>query len=196
MAVRIRLMRMGSKRRPFFRFVVADSRGKRDGGFLDEIGTYNPIAVPHEIKLDEDKLFEWLRKGAEMSEAARSLLKKHGTLARWDVAQGKPGAVKAMEAREAAAAAVAAAGPTPEVGPAATAEASEPAAEVPKPEVAAEASEQAPEAPKPEVAKEAGDEAGEDVKEVAAEEPTEEASEQVTEEVTDEPEKPEDTSTA
>ena len=84
MAVRIRLMRRGSKRRPFYRFVVADSRGKRDGGFLDQIGHYNPIEQPHKIEVDEDKVFEWLGKGAQMSEGARSLLKKTGTLARWD----------------------------------------------------------------------------------------------------------------
>ncbi len=84
MAVRIRLMRMGSKRRPFYRFVVADSRGKRDGGFLDQIGHYNPIEQPLKIEVDEDKVFDWLGKGAQLSDGARSLLKKTGTLARWD----------------------------------------------------------------------------------------------------------------
>ena len=84
MAVRIRLMRMGSKRRPFYRFVVADSRGKRDGGFLDQIGYYNPIERPQKIEVDEDKVFDWLTKGAQLSDGARSLLKKTGTLARWD----------------------------------------------------------------------------------------------------------------
>ena len=84
MAVRIRLMRMGSKRRPFYRFVVADSRGKRDGGFLDQVGFYNPIERPQKIEVDEDKVFDWLTKGAQLSDGARSLLKKTGTLARWD----------------------------------------------------------------------------------------------------------------
>jgi small subunit ribosomal protein S16 len=84
MAVRIRLMRMGSKRRPFYRFVVADSRGKRDGGFLEQIGHYNPIEQPQKIEVDEDKVFDWLMKGAQLSDGARSLLKKTGTLARWD----------------------------------------------------------------------------------------------------------------
>jgi small subunit ribosomal protein S16 len=84
MAVRIRLMRMGSKRRPFYRFVVADSRGKRDGGFLDQVGYYNPIERPQQIEVDEDKVFDWLTKGAQLSDGARSLLRKAGTLARWD----------------------------------------------------------------------------------------------------------------
>jgi small subunit ribosomal protein S16 len=97
MAVRIRLMRMGSKRRPFYRFVVADSRGKRDGGFLDQVGTYNPIAVPHEIKVDEEKIFDWLSKGAGLSDGARSLLKKNGTLSRWDIKRGKSVGAKAEE---------------------------------------------------------------------------------------------------
>jgi small subunit ribosomal protein S16 len=84
MAVRIRLTRMGSKRKPFYRFVVVDSRGKRDGGFLEMIGYYNPIAKPHEINVDEEKVFEWLAKGAEMSDGARDLLKKEGILSKWE----------------------------------------------------------------------------------------------------------------
>lgn len=100
MAVRIRLMRMGSKRRPFYRFVVADSRGKRGGAFLDQVGTYNPIAVPHEIKVDEDKVFDWLSKGAELSDGARSLLKKNGTLSRWDIKRGRSAEAKPEEVTE------------------------------------------------------------------------------------------------
>jgi small subunit ribosomal protein S16 len=91
MPVRIRLTRMGSKRRPFYRIVVVDSRGKRDGGFLEQIGQYNPIVTPHEFKLDEEKVFEWLKKGAQLSDGARDLLKKHGTLRKWDaVRRGLP----------------------------------------------------------------------------------------------------------
>ena len=90
MAVRIRLTRAGSKGRPFYRFVVMDSRVQRDGGFLDWIGHYNPIAKPHVIKVDESKIFDWLGKGATLSEGARSLLKKNGTLARWLAVRGKP----------------------------------------------------------------------------------------------------------
>jgi small subunit ribosomal protein S16 len=91
MAVRIRLTRMGSKRRPFYRVVVVDSRGKRDGGFLEQIGQYNPITTPHEFSVDEEKVFDWLKKGAEMSDGARDLLRKHGTLRKWDaVRRGLP----------------------------------------------------------------------------------------------------------
>jgi small subunit ribosomal protein S16 len=89
MSVRIRLMRMGSKRRPFYRFVVTDSRGKRDGGFLDRVGYYNPIVEPHEIEVDEERIFEWLGKGAGLSDGARSLLQKSGTLARWRSRHGQ-----------------------------------------------------------------------------------------------------------
>jgi len=91
MAVRIRLTRRGSKRRPFYRIVVTDGRVKRDGGFLEQIGQYNPISTPHEFTVDEEKVFEWLKKGAEMSDGARDLLKKHGTLRKWDsVRRGLP----------------------------------------------------------------------------------------------------------
>lgn len=99
MAVKIRLMRMGSKRRPFYRFVVADSRGKRDGGFLDMVGHYNPIVHPEEIAVDEDKVFDWLRKGAEVSDGARSLLKKIGLLSKWNSMKSQP-KVAAAEAVE------------------------------------------------------------------------------------------------
>ena len=102
MAVRIRLMRMGSKRRPFYRFVVADSRGKRDGGFLEQVGTYNPIEKPLKIEVNEDKVFEWLAKGAQLSDGARSLLKKAGTLARWDAKRtGREAPAKALPLEEA-----------------------------------------------------------------------------------------------
>ncbi len=91
MAVRIRLRRMGSKRRPFYRFVVVDSRDKRDGKFLDQVGHYNPIVTPHEFKVDEEKVFDWLKKGAGLSDGARDLLRKHGTLRKWDaVRRGLP----------------------------------------------------------------------------------------------------------
>ena len=91
MPVRIRLTRRGSKGRPFYRIVVVDSRGKRDGGFLEQIGQYNPIVTPHEFKVDEDKVFEWLKKGAQLSDGARDLLKKHGILRKWDaVRRGLP----------------------------------------------------------------------------------------------------------
>jgi len=90
MAVRIRLTRTGSKKRPFYRFVVIDSRVQRDGGFLDLVGHYNPLAKPFAITVDEAKLTGWLGKGATMSDGVRSLLKRNGTLARVRPAPAKP----------------------------------------------------------------------------------------------------------
>lgn len=80
MAVRIRLKRMGAKKRPFYRLVVADSRAARDGRFIDTIGYYNPIAEPSELTIDEEKALDWLKKGAQPSDTARSLLKKSGVM--------------------------------------------------------------------------------------------------------------------
>jgi len=80
MAVRIRLKRMGAKKRPFYRLVVADSRAARDGAFIESIGYYNPIVDPVEIEIDEEKALDWLRKGARPSDTAKSLLKRAGVL--------------------------------------------------------------------------------------------------------------------
>ncbi len=80
MAVRIRLKRMGAKKRPFYRLVVADSRAARDGRFIDTLGYYNPIAEPVEINIDAEKALEWLAKGAQPSDTARALLKKSGVI--------------------------------------------------------------------------------------------------------------------
>ena len=118
MAVRIRLMRMGSKRRPFYRFVVADSRGKRDGGFLDQVGYYNPIERPQKIEVDEDKVFDWLTKGAQLSDGARSLLRKTGTLARWDAKRTGREAPDKTLAEEEVPVAATPEGPVPEEAPA------------------------------------------------------------------------------
>ncbi|MCD5552839.1 30S ribosomal protein S16, partial [Lactobacillus delbrueckii subsp. lactis] len=74
MSVKIRMRRMGAKRKPFYRIVVADSRAPRDGRFIEEVGYYNPVSQPKELKLDEDKIFEWLKKGAQPSDTVRSLL--------------------------------------------------------------------------------------------------------------------------
>lgn len=68
MSVKIRMRRMGSKRKPFYRIVVADSRMPRDGRFIEEVGYYNPLTNPDEVKLEEDKIFEWLEKGAQPSD--------------------------------------------------------------------------------------------------------------------------------
>lgn len=80
MPVRIRLMRMGRRKRPFFRVVAADSRAPRDGKFLDILGYYDPLKEPYEFKVDKDKVKYWLEKGAEPTETVRSLLKRAGLL--------------------------------------------------------------------------------------------------------------------
>lgn len=69
---------MGAKKAPFYRLVVADSRSPRDGRFVEEIGYYNPLAQPAEIKVDEEKALRWLNTGAQPSETVRALLKKAG----------------------------------------------------------------------------------------------------------------------
>lgn len=80
MAVKIRLTRLGDKKNPFYRVVVADSRSPRDGKFIDILGTYNPLVNPAEIKLDNEKAAEWLKKGAQPTETAKALLTKSGVI--------------------------------------------------------------------------------------------------------------------
>ncbi|NLM63601.1 MAG: 30S ribosomal protein S16 [Mollicutes bacterium] len=80
MAVRLRLRRMGAKKQPFYRIVAADSRSPRDGKFIENIGTYNPLTEPAEIKIDEELALKWLRTGAEPTETVRTLFKKAGIL--------------------------------------------------------------------------------------------------------------------
>ncbi|HHT41981.1 MAG TPA: 30S ribosomal protein S16 [Firmicutes bacterium] len=80
MAVKIRLKRMGAKKKPFYRLVVADSRAARDGAFIETLGYYNPIADPVELEIDEEKALDWLRKGARPSDTAKSLLKRTGVM--------------------------------------------------------------------------------------------------------------------
>ena len=90
MSVKIRTRRMGSKRKPFYRIVVADSRMPRDGRFIEEVGYYNPLTNSDEVKLEEDKIFEWLEKGAKPSDTVRSLLSKAGLMTRYhDAKYGK-----------------------------------------------------------------------------------------------------------
>ena len=90
MSVKIRMRRMGSKRKPFYRIVVADSRMPRDGRFIEEVGYYNPLTNPDEVKLEEDNIFEWLEKGAQPSDTVRSLLSKAGLMTRYhDAKYGK-----------------------------------------------------------------------------------------------------------
>ena len=78
MAVKIRLRRMGAKKAPFYRVIVADERSPRDGKFIDEIGYYNPLREPAEIKIDAEKAEKWLNNGAQPTETVKSLLKKSG----------------------------------------------------------------------------------------------------------------------
>ena len=76
MAVKIRLRRMGAKKSPFYRVVVADSRFPRDGRFIEEIGTYNPMRDPAEINIDAEKAKAWIANGAQPTDTVRGLLKK------------------------------------------------------------------------------------------------------------------------
>ncbi|MEG0830652.1 MAG: 30S ribosomal protein S16 [Anaerovoracaceae bacterium] len=78
--VKIRLKRIGAHKRPFYRVVVADSRAPRDGKFIEEIGYYNPLTEPADIKIDGERAKEWLDNGAQPTETVRSLLRKSGIL--------------------------------------------------------------------------------------------------------------------
>ena len=80
MAVKIRLKRMGMKKMPFYRIVVADSRSPRDGRFIEEIGYYDPLKSPAEIKVDNDAAKKWIGNGAQPTETVRALLKKSGAI--------------------------------------------------------------------------------------------------------------------
>ena len=71
---------MGAKKAPFYRLVVADSRFPRDGRFIEELGTYNPLTDPAEVNIQADKLREWIKNGAQPTETVRALLKKQGVL--------------------------------------------------------------------------------------------------------------------
>ncbi len=76
MAVKIRLKRLGAKKSPFYRVVVADERSPRDGKFIEEIGYYNPLTDPVEIKIDAEKAAKWIKNGAQPTDTVRALLKK------------------------------------------------------------------------------------------------------------------------
>lgn len=80
MAVKIRLRRMGSKKSPYYRIVVADSRYPRDGRFIEEIGHYNPLTNPADVKIDGEKAKKWISNGAQPTETVKSLLKKNNIL--------------------------------------------------------------------------------------------------------------------
>ena len=87
--VRIRLQRMGRKKRPFYRVVAADSRAPRDGAFLEAIGHYDPLTEPATVVIDEEKALKWLRHGAQPTETVTSLLKKQGIWDKFAAEKGK-----------------------------------------------------------------------------------------------------------
>ena len=80
MAVKIRLRRMGQKKAPFYRIVVADSRYPRDGRFIEEVGYYDPMTNPAPVKLENEKIEKWLNNGAQPTETVRSILNKNGLI--------------------------------------------------------------------------------------------------------------------
>jgi small subunit ribosomal protein S16 len=80
LAVRIRLKRMGAKKRPFYRLVVAPSTAPRDGGFIETIGYYNPLTDPATVQVDVEKAVQWLERGAQPTDTARDLLRRAGVL--------------------------------------------------------------------------------------------------------------------
>ena len=100
MPVRIRLRRMGRKKKPFYRIVVVDSRNPRDGKYIESLGHYNPLTEPAEVRIDEEKAFSWLQRGAVPSETALSLLKKVGVLKKWHEKQKRAALIKALSTDE------------------------------------------------------------------------------------------------
>lgn len=83
MATKIRLKRMGAKKNPFYRVVVADARSPRDGRFIEEIGFYDPNTNPATVKIDEEKALKWLAEGAKPTDTAKSLLHKQGIMVKF-----------------------------------------------------------------------------------------------------------------
>lgn len=84
MAVKIRLKRMGAKKSPFYRLVVADSRSPRDGRFIETIGQYDSTTEPAIVKIDEEKAIEWLQKGAQPTDTVKNLFSNAGIMKKWD----------------------------------------------------------------------------------------------------------------
>ena len=89
MAVKIRLKRMGAKKNPFFRIVVADSRAPRDGRFIETIGFYDSTVQPAVVKIDEEKALSWMSKGAQPTDTVKSLFSKDGIIAKYAEAKAK-----------------------------------------------------------------------------------------------------------
>lgn len=90
MAVKIRLKRMGAKKAPFYRIVVADSRSPRDGKVIEQVGTYNPLTNPAEVKVDTDLTIKWLQNGAIPTDTVKNILSKAGVMEKYhNIRQGK-----------------------------------------------------------------------------------------------------------
>ena len=89
MAVKLRLMRMGAKKRPFYRIVATDSRSRRDGEYLELIGTYNPINSEKDVKINEEVALKWLNNGAILSDTVRNLLKDAGIMKKFAESKDK-----------------------------------------------------------------------------------------------------------
>ena len=89
MAVKIRLMRMGAKKRPFYRIVATDSRSRRDGEYLELVGTYNPINSEKDVKINEEVALKWLNNGAIPSDTVRSLFKETGIMKKYAESKNK-----------------------------------------------------------------------------------------------------------
>ena len=87
MSVKIRLKRKGSKKRPFYRIVVADSRSPRDGRFIETVGTYNPLTQPEQVTLKEEAIMGWLNNGAQPSDTVRNILSKEGVMKKFHEAK-------------------------------------------------------------------------------------------------------------
>ena len=83
MAVKIRLKRIGAKKSPFYRIVVADSRSPRDGRIIEEVGTYNPVAQPALVDINEESALKWLQDGAKPSDTVRNLFSKQGIMEKY-----------------------------------------------------------------------------------------------------------------
>jgi len=100
MATKIRLTRMGDRHSPFYRVVVADSRTARDGKIVEQLGTFDPLKKPEEIKIDKVLTEKWLKMGAKPTETARTILVKAGVIAKKDAKPYAPKAVKAKDAEK------------------------------------------------------------------------------------------------
>ena len=90
MAVKLRLKRMGSKQKPYYRIVAADSKSPRDGRFIEVVGNYNPIVKDNNVNLDEEKVLKWLNNGAQPTDTVKSILSNAGVWAKYKTSSAKP----------------------------------------------------------------------------------------------------------